>query len=727
MDDIVYNYLDFLNESRVDFVKNDFMKKSEDGEEIFNQLIETDPTNKKVYLSWVANNYLKGNIKLEELSDVRKFLTNFDKYKNNLEQKDINQYKLTNTNFEDNTPIKNFYNSIEEIMKAKGVDEEGSFKGGEILHREGNIMIIHPTDSKYIMDIGVKGGWCLRDSGYAATMLEKYGIFILDNNKPVFALQYVEKENKIDDIQGKFNSVWNPQYDKFVTIAISKLGKIEEISGYNDTFEKAIKERPTILEAVLGLDNVNLKNTAIVSYIKRGVKINNIENYLNTLSRAQLGLEVSDEEIKNMSFFQKMVTNVQLAMRDERFKIYQDLSSSLSNRKVTEEEGEELFNNIGEKMAFADAFISNNTQLENLLGLEDYQIEISGENFDYDYDEENNAIVIEVESDNKFYEYFCNLNDSEVIMVQNDFVNGYGGYDTYNYISGNYMQKEFFRYLSEENQEHVRKIAKLTGYTKVNKENEDASEHIEDAYYEMFEHIDKNDIPDEFMMEISYEADKELEKRREQILSNVTFEVESSGIMSRKSIVVVDFKTIANNILFGDIEAKETLGEQIVEMNDLSDENIEEMLSEMHAFMEVQIPTVIQKNIENKLEDLIFDLEDEESDISIELGEKRTLSRDIERLNEILDDFGFESEGISQKKNHRIKKIETEEHIIEVLIDTIQHLHNETIRIERRVTKKGEEEGEFKPMNVKIDELNMYLQPNLFESNKVFKFKELFL
>lgn len=93
----------FLLESRIDFIKNKFKDKlntehdtfatHKDPSSIVDHFAENgDPTKKKIYTDWIVGQYHKGNIRQEDAPRVHDYLSNFEKYKSKLPEKDINKY-----------------------------------------------------------------------------------------------------------------------------------------------------------------------------------------------------------------------------------------------------------------------------------------------------------------------------------------------------------------------------------------------------------------------------------------------------------------------------------------------------------------------------------------------------------------------------------------------------------------------------------------------------------
>lgn len=92
-----------LLESRIDFIKKQFDGKintdhdsyatHKDTSNIVDHFAEHgDPTKKKLYTQWIVGQYQKGQTKQEDTDRIHSTLSNFDKYKSKLPEKDINKY-----------------------------------------------------------------------------------------------------------------------------------------------------------------------------------------------------------------------------------------------------------------------------------------------------------------------------------------------------------------------------------------------------------------------------------------------------------------------------------------------------------------------------------------------------------------------------------------------------------------------------------------------------------
>jgi hypothetical protein len=66
--------------------------QNQDIDTIIAALEQMDPTKNKQYVEWLARQYIRGQFRLEDYPRVNDVLVNFEKIKNKLTQRDINQY-----------------------------------------------------------------------------------------------------------------------------------------------------------------------------------------------------------------------------------------------------------------------------------------------------------------------------------------------------------------------------------------------------------------------------------------------------------------------------------------------------------------------------------------------------------------------------------------------------------------------------------------------------------
>lgn len=164
---------EFLVESRVDYVKNNFAHKIttkhdttgdlKDPEEIIDHFAKhADPSKNKQYTGWITNQYIGQKIRQEDHPRIHSVLSNFEKYKGKLPEKDINKYHSL---VDINTAVKPHIGTAS-TNKEKEADVE--HKGHELKHEDERIKIYHLKDadaSKQIYGGGANCGktgtdWC---------------------------------------------------------------------------------------------------------------------------------------------------------------------------------------------------------------------------------------------------------------------------------------------------------------------------------------------------------------------------------------------------------------------------------------------------------------------------------------------------------------------------------------------------------------------------------------
>lgn len=95
----------FLIEGRVDTIKQLFTNKiqqkldneqnNQTAEQFIDKVVSFDPTKNKQYVQWMLNQYIKGNVKSEDLYKLKPDLALFDKQKTQFPKKDINLYTVS--------------------------------------------------------------------------------------------------------------------------------------------------------------------------------------------------------------------------------------------------------------------------------------------------------------------------------------------------------------------------------------------------------------------------------------------------------------------------------------------------------------------------------------------------------------------------------------------------------------------------------------------------------
>ena len=153
-----------LMEDRVQWLKDnvpevksdhDALAAHRDKDAIIDHWASADPHPKKAYTQWAVNRYSKGDFRQEDAPRVTTALSNFDRYKGKLENKDINHYKSL-SDLEDATePHVGGAASNKEAKRA--VKDEGADK----IHDDGKGLTVHTLKThEAACAYGAGTKWC---------------------------------------------------------------------------------------------------------------------------------------------------------------------------------------------------------------------------------------------------------------------------------------------------------------------------------------------------------------------------------------------------------------------------------------------------------------------------------------------------------------------------------------------------------------------------------------
>jgi len=124
---------------------------------VLKRLEMVDPTPNNKYLQWLANQYIKRNFFLEDGANILSALADFHTHKNNLEKKDINQYKTVS---ELTQVLRPFRETDADSTKEQKLLAEGQ---AEIIYDDGNNIILVPKTeeaSRYYAKEKFATEWC---------------------------------------------------------------------------------------------------------------------------------------------------------------------------------------------------------------------------------------------------------------------------------------------------------------------------------------------------------------------------------------------------------------------------------------------------------------------------------------------------------------------------------------------------------------------------------------
>ena len=162
------NEIVFLLEDRIDFLRNKY--ENEITTDVFDRLLNADPTKKKIYLQWLIKNYINNTNKdrfLEDLYKTKEDLVVFTKLKqqNKIQQKDINQIKYENLY----DVIKPYVKDLTSGKQVKKQELEKIKSQIKVVYDGPEGKIVIPLTKKASCFLGRQTRWCT-----ASTESENY-------------------------------------------------------------------------------------------------------------------------------------------------------------------------------------------------------------------------------------------------------------------------------------------------------------------------------------------------------------------------------------------------------------------------------------------------------------------------------------------------------------------------------------------------------------------------
>ena len=206
-------YALLLTEDRIDFLKQQFkdrlpvdhdeLAKHTASDDIVNHFAtKADPTPNKTHTQWLLNQYRSKNIRQEDAPQLKSTLQDFEKTKNNLEKKDINQYsnvgELRDAVATQKAPVEQQIKAKKEAAERKVGDmpklyDQDGVQGFKIPNKEASISNYGPNGKM------ASTSWCTAANS-AQNMFNHYkgGKYTMHfpNNE---VLQFHHQSNQIKD------------------------------------------------------------------------------------------------------------------------------------------------------------------------------------------------------------------------------------------------------------------------------------------------------------------------------------------------------------------------------------------------------------------------------------------------------------------------------------------------------------------------------------------------
>ena len=159
-----------LLEDRIDFLKQQFAGKLDashdpygvhkDHENIVDHFAtNADPTKNKAHTQWILRQYQRGKIRQEDHPRIKETLSNFEKYKGKLENKDLNSYKSLSDVEDAVSP------HIGTVSSGKEERRQVKSEGADLIHSENGFEVRHLKNKDAACEYGKGTKWCTAATG----------------------------------------------------------------------------------------------------------------------------------------------------------------------------------------------------------------------------------------------------------------------------------------------------------------------------------------------------------------------------------------------------------------------------------------------------------------------------------------------------------------------------------------------------------------------------------
>jgi hypothetical protein len=136
-------------------VKKDTNAKLKDPTQVITHIAKADPSNGK-YLQWLVRMYVAGQFKQEDVGQLHKDITIFEKFKNKIANKDLNSYK---DRAQFNAAIEPFEQQAPELSKAEQ-EKMKKKEGAEYIINTPHFKALVPKTEEAACLYGKGTKWC---------------------------------------------------------------------------------------------------------------------------------------------------------------------------------------------------------------------------------------------------------------------------------------------------------------------------------------------------------------------------------------------------------------------------------------------------------------------------------------------------------------------------------------------------------------------------------------
>lgn len=232
----------FMMENRIDFVKksNPELDTAHDPHGVHKEAgaivdhfaTHADPSKNKAHTGWITNQYKKQHIRQEDYPRIHAALSNFDKYKPKLANKDLNHYKKLSDVEVATAPHEGGHAT--KAAETKAVKHEGA----ELKYDDENISIHHIKNEEASKHYGAGTKWCT--AAKENNMFQHY-----HDDGPIHIIH--DKKNKHPDTGQPRKYQFHSASNSFMNEKDENITP-EEFGSIKHSFHKAIDLHPSMVE-----------------------------------------------------------------------------------------------------------------------------------------------------------------------------------------------------------------------------------------------------------------------------------------------------------------------------------------------------------------------------------------------------------------------------------------------------------------------------------------------
>lgn len=228
---IIYEQIQ-LDENRVEYLKDKFVNSDKIEPELFDEIVNADPTTEKKYLQWLLNQYIKvqssereKELFFEDLYKMTEYLQLFDRLKNNFINTDINQYKNYRDFFKNAVEVEKTLSGknisagvpLDDIIKSLYIGEVAGYKVYKL--PKGRTDLLRASRA-----LSADTKWCTKNTDEFKKYISEDSLYIFTNGEDKYQFhsasnQFMDKY----DIEVDFEPTENEKlFKQFLLYLIEK-------------------------------------------------------------------------------------------------------------------------------------------------------------------------------------------------------------------------------------------------------------------------------------------------------------------------------------------------------------------------------------------------------------------------------------------------------------------------------------------------------------------------